>query len=81
MISITNKLQHNIAKVLHRDLEPLWDTYHKKLYKLGTPMPFENEQGRFMGIIKRVTQTGQLEILLEDDTVSRFAVKEVQLLY
>jgi BirA family biotin operon repressor/biotin-[acetyl-CoA-carboxylase] ligase len=34
-----------------------------------------------MGIIKGVTPTGQLEILLEDDTVSRFAVKEVQLLY
>jgi BirA family biotin operon repressor/biotin-[acetyl-CoA-carboxylase] ligase len=81
MISITKKLQHNIAKVLHRDLEPLWDSYHKKLYKLGIPMPFENEHGRFMGIIKGVTPTGQLEILLEDDTVSRFAVKEVQLLY
>jgi BirA family biotin operon repressor/biotin-[acetyl-CoA-carboxylase] ligase len=81
MISITKKLLHNIDKVLHRDLEPLWDSYHKKLYKLGTPMPFENEQGKFMGIIKRVTQTGQLEVLLEDYTVAQYSIKKVQLLY
>jgi BirA family biotin operon repressor/biotin-[acetyl-CoA-carboxylase] ligase len=81
MISITKRLRHNIAKVLHNDIKTLWDSYHIRLYKLGIPMPFENEHGRFMGIIKGVTTSGQLEVILEDDTVSRFAVKEVQMLY
>jgi BirA family biotin operon repressor/biotin-[acetyl-CoA-carboxylase] ligase len=81
MMSVTSKLRHNIAKVLHNDAKTLWDSYHIKLYKLGIPMPFENEHGRFMGIIKGVTPTGQLKVLLEDDTVAQYAIKEVQLLY
>ena len=81
MVAIVQKLQHNVAKLLHNDIRSLWNSYHDKLYKIGVPMPFENEAIRFMGIIKGVTPTGQLEVLLENNTVAQYAIKEVQLLY
>jgi BirA family biotin operon repressor/biotin-[acetyl-CoA-carboxylase] ligase len=45
-------------------------------------MPFEDlKQHRFMGIIQGVSNIGKLRILLENDTVSEFAIKEIQMLY
>lgn len=56
--------------------------YTNKLFKIRVPMPFEDQkQNRFMGIIKGVSTTGKLEILLEDDSISEFDIKEVQMLY
>jgi BirA family biotin operon repressor/biotin-[acetyl-CoA-carboxylase] ligase len=34
-----------------------------------------------MGIIQGVSQTGKLEILLENDSVKEFDIKEIQMLY
>jgi BirA family biotin operon repressor/biotin-[acetyl-CoA-carboxylase] ligase len=45
-------------------------------------MPFSDEnQQNFMGIIQGVAAIGKLQILLEDDSVSEFDIKEVQMLY
>jgi BirA family biotin operon repressor/biotin-[acetyl-CoA-carboxylase] ligase len=45
-------------------------------------MPFSNQNNQnFMGIIQGVTAIGKLQILLEDDTVSEFDIKEIQMLY
>lgn len=56
--------------------------YTNKLFKIRVPMPFEDQkQNRFMGIIKGVSTIGKLEILLEDDSISEFDIKEVQMLY
>jgi len=62
--------------------EILWDSYHTRLFKIGVPMPFEDaDQNRFMGIIKNVTRDGKLELLVDDDSVKSFAIKEIQMLY
>jgi BirA family biotin operon repressor/biotin-[acetyl-CoA-carboxylase] ligase len=34
-----------------------------------------------MGIIKKVTRDGKLEVILEDDSILYFEVKEVKMLY
>jgi BirA family biotin operon repressor/biotin-[acetyl-CoA-carboxylase] ligase len=45
-------------------------------------MPFEDaNQNRFMGIIQGVTNDGKLEVLLEDDSVKTYGIKEIQLLF
>lgn len=61
--------------------QTLWDNYHERLFKKGLPMPFEKDGTRFMGIIQNVTENGRLQVLLEDDTVAEYGIKEVQLLY
>ncbi|QEE51252.1 biotin--[acetyl-CoA-carboxylase] ligase [Flavobacterium alkalisoli] len=79
--SIVTNLKRNVASLLHKNVDPLWVTYHKNLYKKGVPMPFEKDDKKFMGIIQGVTRSGNLELLLEDDTMAEFKIKELQMLY
>lgn len=79
--NIVTNLKRNVASLLHKNVNPLWDKYHKSLYKKGIPMPFEKDDKKFMGIIKGVTRSGNLELLLEDDTMAEFKIKELQMLY
>ncbi|WP_456315570.1 biotin--[acetyl-CoA-carboxylase] ligase [Pseudomonas shirazensis] len=62
-----------------------WDEYFNSLFRKGVPMPFKNldpaSGQNFMGIIQGVSPIGKIQILLEDDSVSEFDIKEVQMLY
>ncbi|MES2411797.1 MAG: biotin--[acetyl-CoA-carboxylase] ligase [Bacteroidota bacterium] len=67
---------------LSKDADLLWDEYHENLYKKDCPSPFEDKSGnRFMGIIQKVTKSGELQVLLEDDTVAHYEVKEIKMLF
>lgn len=81
MQEIVQKLQHNVARLLHNDEKPLWQTYHSRLYKRDMPMPFESNAKKFMGVIKGVNHSGMLQVALEDNSVIEYAIKEIQLLY
>ncbi len=59
-----------------------WKEYFNCLFRKGIPMPFKNLLGEnFMGIIHGVSSVGKIQILLEDDSVSEFDIKEIQMLY
>lgn len=63
-----------------------WDDYFNSLFRKGIPMPFKNLDSNslgqnFMGIIQGVSSNGKLQVLLEDDSVSEFDIKEIQMLY
>jgi BirA family biotin operon repressor/biotin-[acetyl-CoA-carboxylase] ligase len=63
-----------------------WDEYFNSLFRKGVPMPFKNlnpdaSGQNFMGIIQGVSSVGKIQILLEDDSVSEFDIKEIQMLY
>lgn len=81
MLAITNKLRRNVSALLNKDADGIWKKYHSRLYKKDVPMPFEANGKRFMGIIKKVTRKGYLEILLEDDSIASYGIKQIQLLY
>jgi BirA family transcriptional regulator, biotin operon repressor / biotin---[acetyl-CoA-carboxylase] ligase len=52
------------------------------LYKKDIPMPFTNQkEEKFMGIIQGISLIGKLQVLLEDDSVAEFDIKEIQMLY
>ena len=52
------------------------------LFKKGEPMPFTNQkEEKFMGIIQGISPIGRLQVLLEDDSVAEFDIKEIQMLY
>lgn len=60
----------------------LWSEYEKRLFKKGIPMPFQDQvQQNFMGIIQGVSPIGKLRVLLEDDAIVEFDIKEIQMLY
>ena len=81
LLKIVENLEKNIQN-WNQNSHLLWSVYGNKLFKKGMPMPFEDQnQQKFMGIIQGVSPIGKLEILLEDDSVSEFDIKEIQMLY
>ena len=80
-ILLKKSLKENIP-LLTKKATILWDEYHKSLYKISQLSVFEDKEGhRFMGIIKKVSKDGRLEVLLEDDCIADFEVKEVKMVY
>ncbi|TBX70336.1 biotin--[acetyl-CoA-carboxylase] ligase [Flavobacterium silvisoli] len=67
---------------LEQNAQLLWENYRKMLFKLDYPCAFEDSKGnRFMGIIKGVTHEGRLAVMLEDDSVVRYDIKEIKMLF
>ena len=62
--------------------DEIWAEYQKKLFKINQLSVFQdNESKKFMGIVKGVSSQGRLEVLLENDKMKSFGIKEIQLLY
>jgi BirA family biotin operon repressor/biotin-[acetyl-CoA-carboxylase] ligase len=80
-ILITEKIQEK-TELWVTSSSLFWINYFNSLFKKGVPMPFKNLQNKnFMGIIQGVSPIGKLQVLLEDDSVSEFEIKEIQMLY
>lgn len=78
---ILSALQFYIAQ-MRVDTFSIWKMYHEKLFRIGVPAPFEKPSGeKFMAIVQKVTPDGLLELLLENDELEHFDVKEVKFLY
>jgi BirA family transcriptional regulator, biotin operon repressor / biotin---[acetyl-CoA-carboxylase] ligase len=82
LISIVNQLEFNLSQLHFLGETHFWDAYHQILFKKDVVSAFESVAGnRFVGKIQEVTQEGKLAVLLEDDSVQFFDVKEVKMLY
>lgn len=80
-ILITEKIKEK-TELWKTTSSVFWEDYFNSLFKKGIPMPFKNLQDKnFMGIIQGVSSIGKLQVLLEDDSVSEFEIKEIQMLY
>jgi len=80
--AIVTNLQFYTEKIKNQETDFLWETYHNFLFKIGKPMVFENEkEEKFMGIIQSVNKNGLLEVLLEDDSIQSYGIKEVSMIY
>ena len=81
MNKMVEKLKDYI-EMLPINSDNLWETYHNRLFKKGVPMPFELTDGnKIMGIIQKVSREGMLELLLDDDSIQHFGVKDIKMLY
>lgn len=81
LFSVMDKIENNV-KVWEQKSDFLWSNYTDKLFKKAVPMPFSNQNNQiFMGIIQGVSPVGKLQVLLEDDSISEFDIKEIQMLY
>ena len=78
---IVENLKTNI-KLIEVNSQTLWDLYANCLFKKGVPMPFKGgDTKNFMGIIQGVSALGKLQVILEDDSLVEYSIKEVQMLY
>ncbi|KJD31031.1 ligase [Tamlana nanhaiensis] len=56
--------------------------YEANLFRKNKPSTFKNAEGvMFPGFIKGVTKYGKLMVLLEDENIKKFDLKEVSLMY
>lgn len=56
--------------------------YETYLFRKNKPSTFKNEEGMvFSGFIKGVSESGNLQVLLEDDIIKEFDLKTITLLY
>jgi BirA family biotin operon repressor/biotin-[acetyl-CoA-carboxylase] ligase len=79
---LIESLKSNCDLLQNKSASQLWKSYNNNLFKKGIPMAFSLPDGtKFMGIIKSVNSSGNLELKLENDTVEIFGIKEIQLLY
>lgn len=61
--------------------ETLKESYEQQLFRKGIPTAFQNQQNiKFMGSIQGVNSDGLLEVLLEDDSIHTFGLKELKML-
>lgn len=78
---IVENIKNNIIK-WDGNSNLMREKYINLLFRKGGPMPFQNSlKQNFMGVIIGVSQIGKLQILLENDSISEFDIKEIQLLY
>ncbi|MFV5691902.1 biotin--[acetyl-CoA-carboxylase] ligase [Flavobacterium sp. LT1R49] len=81
LFSIMDKIESNI-KLWKQESDFLWSNYTQRLFKKGIPMPFSDQNNQnFMGIIQGISPIGKLQVLLEDDSICEFDIKEIQMLY
>ena len=81
LMLIIENLEKNI-QFWNQNSGAMWRLYTNTLFKKGIPMPFSDENNQnFMGIILGVSSIGKLEILLENNIVSNYGIKEIQMLY
>lgn len=63
----------------HSELKAAYESY---LFRKNKPSTFKNIEGElFSGFIKSVTDSGNLCVLLEDEIIKEFDLKEIELLY
>ena len=82
LIKIVEFLEKNINILKNNQQNQLWELYHKLLYKKNKIMAFEDQNNeKFMGIIQKVTTSGKLVLMKENDVLQEYDVKEIKMLY
>ncbi|MBA0883979.1 biotin--[acetyl-CoA-carboxylase] ligase [Flavobacterium undicola] len=81
VVLIVERLKINL-ELVNSNPQYLWKEYTEVLFKKGVPIPFKKETEKaFMGIIQGVSAAGKLIVLLEDDSIIEYGLKEIQMLY
>jgi len=79
---IVEQLKIQIDCLRVNDFDQIHHSFEAVLFRKNKPSTFKNAEGElFMGFIKGVSNTGKLQVLLEDDVVKEYRLKEVRLLY
>ena len=82
LIKIINHLKHYFMRLDKGALAELKREYEVELFRINKPSTFKDAEGNmFSGFIKGVSNSGKLNVLLEDDIIQEFDLKEITLLY
>ena len=78
---LLKKLSHRFGQLKSKDFKKIKNAYEAVLFRKNKPSTFLDVSGdTFTGIIQRVSTSGKLEVLLEDEVVKEFDLKEIKML-
>ena len=81
MKRIINNLEKELTVIENFSFEEIYNVYRNYLFHLEKVSTFRSPEGiHFMGIIKGVTSIGEL-IVATEETVKKFSLKQIELLY
>jgi len=76
------KLEHRFSGLSKSAYELYKKEYESLLFRKNKPSTFLDAKGNsFVGVIQNVTSFGKLQLLLEDEIIKEFNLKEISLLY
>ncbi|NMH87862.1 biotin--[acetyl-CoA-carboxylase] ligase [Flavivirga algicola] len=80
--AILKNLEHYFLLLEKGQCHILKNEYEKYLFRKNKPSTFKDVEGSiFSGFIKGISQSGNLQVLLEDDITKEFDLKTIELLY
>jgi len=80
--SLLQKLEYRFLNLKKDDFDTYKREYETLLFRKNKPSTFLNVKGdSFVGIIQSITNEGKLQVLLEDEVISDYDLKEIKLLY
>ncbi|MEP5339865.1 MAG: biotin--[acetyl-CoA-carboxylase] ligase [Algibacter sp.] len=80
--TILSNLKYYFLELEKGNLKGLKDEYETHLYRKNKPSTFKDAEGLvFSGFIKAVSVSGNLQVLLEDDIIKEYDLKDITLLY
>mgnify|MGYP000188661434 CR=1 FL=1 len=81
-VSIIHNLKVTFERLERNELKSLKEEYESYLFRKNKPSTFKDAEGSmFSGFIKGVSKSGKLQVLLEDQVVQHYDLKEITLLY
>lgn len=79
---IISKIKANCKLINTISTDKIWTIYLSYLFKKDELISFEDvNRNIFSGKITGVSKTGKLEVILQDNSIKLFGIKEIQLLY
>ncbi|MEM5565256.1 biotin--[acetyl-CoA-carboxylase] ligase [Psychroserpens sp. AS72] len=82
LVKVIEYLKFYMKLLKNKQFEDIKKLYETELFRKEKPSTFEDAEGvLFSGFIKGVSNSGHLQVLIEDDILKEFDLKEVKLLY
>ncbi len=79
---LLNALEERFSELDASNFIFLKEEYEELLFRKNKPSTFIDEEGNsLVGIIQSITNEGKLQVLLEDEIITDFDLKEIKLLY
>lgn len=81
-MAILDNMKHYFKLLKDNKYDELKVEYEMQLFRKNKPSTFKDAEGfMFSGFIKSVSESGHLQVLLEDNILKAFDLKEITLLY
>ncbi len=82
LTEVHHQLKFHCTQIANSVKKDFWKEYHDYLFKKSIPSVFlDIDNHKFMGIIKGVSKFGKLQVILDDDSIKEFDLKEIKMLY